>query len=561
MDDSQVGKVTAQLVASEASAGAKGGRGDDLSGSDKVALKKKKNREKQARYRANMAAAQKRPRAHETEAQHTERKRKECERSATRWLNLTDKRRAARRKYMRDYYMRKRRSKANLPPSPEEEEEADATAPPAPGPAPSPPEQDEEVMEAGDILKTLASSYETRSCRRHPPAATTAVHGAGAAPPHILEGPARPPVLKNVGPRRRSEMRAARRKYMCDYMRKRRSKANLLPPSPEEEDEEQEADATAPPPGPAPSPPEQDKEVMEAGEDILKTPASSYKTRSCRRHPPAATTAVHGAGAAPPHILEGPARPPVLKNVGPGRRSERIHVRTVEADDGRNQMRGHHAQLHLEGGGDNRREAGRGGRLPDTKPQPQMVFPKWAKSIISNHLDWTESTVPGEICSQNKAMHIECDDNCRGGARCSNKRIQRCKVKKVKKKRVEKGFGLFADEDIQKGEYVIEYIGKIMNKDPENEYGMKYKDFCLWVDGSKKNALAKRINHSCDPNCANHMWAVKGMPRLCFFANRNIVKGQELTFSYGWTLPKKDLKRKGTVCLCGAKSCSGTIEK
>ena len=559
MDDSQVGKVTAQLVASEASAGAKGGRGDDLSGSDKVALKKKKNREKQARYRANMAAAQKRPRAHETEAQHTERKRKECERSATRWLNLTDERRAARRKYMRDYYMRKRRSKANLPPSPEEEEEADATAPP-PGPAPSPPEQDEEVMEAGDILKTLASSYETRSCRRHPPAATTAVHGAGAAPPHILEGPARPPVLKNVGPRRRSEMRAARRKYMCDYMRKRRSKANLLPPSPEEEDEEQEADATAPPPGPAPSPPEQDEEVMEAG-DILKTLASSYETRSCRRHPPAATTAVHGAGAAPPHILEGPARPPVLKNVGPGRRSERIHVRTVEADDGRNRMRGHHAQLHLEGGGDNRREAGRGGRLPDTKPQPQMVFPKWAKSIISNHLDWTESTVPGEICSQNKAMHIECDDNCRGGARCSNKRIQRCKVKKVKKKRVEKGFGLFADEDIQKGEYVIEYIGKIMNKDPENEYGMKYKDFCLWVDGSKKNALAKRINHSCDPNCANHMWAVKGMPRLCFFANRNIVKGQELTFSYGWTLPKKDLKRKGTVCLCGAKSCSGTIEK
>jgi hypothetical protein len=125
-----------------------------------------------------------------------------------------------------------------------------------------------------------------------------------------------------------------------------------------------------PPPGPAPSPPEQDEEVIEAGEDILKTPASSYETRSCRRHPPAATTAVHGAGVVPPHILEGPAHPPVLKNVGPGRRSERIHVRTVEAYDGRNRMRGRHAQLHLEGGGGNRREAGRGGRLPDTKPQP-----------------------------------------------------------------------------------------------------------------------------------------------------------------------------------------------
>jgi len=101
-----------------------------------------------------------------------------------------------------------------------------------------------------------------------------------------------------------------------------------------------------------------------------------------------------------------------------------------------------------------------------------MVFPKWAKSIISNNLDWSESTVPGEICLQNKAMQIECDDNCRGGAGCSNKSIQRYKVKKVKKKRVGKGLGLFADEDIPIGEYVIEYIGKIVNKDPKNEYGM-----------------------------------------------------------------------------------------
>jgi hypothetical protein len=40
--------------------------------------------------------------------------------------------------------------------------------------------------------------------------------------------------------------------------------------------------------------------------------------------------------------------------------------------------------------------------MPDTKPQPRMVFPKKVKSIISNNLDWTESTVPGEICWQNK---------------------------------------------------------------------------------------------------------------------------------------------------------------
>ncbi len=77
MDNFKEGKGTAQLVTSEASAGAKGGGGDcddlairrdvnanahagmregkgDLFGRGKVALKK--NREKQARYHANMSA-------------------------------------------------------------------------------------------------------------------------------------------------------------------------------------------------------------------------------------------------------------------------------------------------------------------------------------------------------------------------------------------------------------------------------------------------------------------------------------------------------------------------
>jgi hypothetical protein len=107
MDDSKEGKGTAQLVASEASAGTKGVEGDcddlairrdvnanahadmregkgDLSGSNKVALKKKKNREKQACYRANMSAekrAQEREsldsmHANETEAQRDEQKRR-----------------------------------------------------------------------------------------------------------------------------------------------------------------------------------------------------------------------------------------------------------------------------------------------------------------------------------------------------------------------------------------------------------------------------------------------------------------------------------------------------
>jgi SET domain-containing protein len=191
-----------------------------------------------------------------------------------------------------------------------------------------------------------------------------------------------------------------------------------------------------------------------------------------------------------------------------------------------------------------------------------MIFLKMARELILNNTNWMESTVPSVNCWENQSMEIECkDDCCKGGEGCLNKRIQKCEVKKVRKERGEKGFGLFADEDIQKGEYMIKYTGKIVYEDPNNGYTMKYKDFDLWVNASKTNTLAKLMNHSCNPNCINKMWAIKGMPRLCFFANRNILKGQELTFSYGWTLTEADLKQKGTVCLCGADSCNGTIEK
>jgi hypothetical protein len=44
-----------------------------------------------------------------------------------------------------------------------------------------------------------------------------------------------------------------------------------------------------------------------------------------------------------------------------------------------------------------------------------------------------------------------------------------------------------------------------MYEDPNNKYGMKYKDFDLWVDASKTKALTKFMNHSCDPNCVNDM--------------------------------------------------------
>ncbi len=60
-----------------------------------------------------------------------------------------------------------------------------------------------------------------------------------------------------------------------------------------------------------------------------------------------------------------------------------------------------------------------------------------------------------------------------GGEGCSNKNIQKCEVKNVRKEQKgEEGFGLFASVDIQECEFVIEYTRKIVPNNPSNKFMM-----------------------------------------------------------------------------------------
>jgi SET domain-containing protein len=63
-------------------------------------------------------------------------------------------------------------------------------------------------------------------------------------------------------------------------------------------------------------------------------------------------------------------------------------------------------------------------------------------------------------------------------------------------------------EDIEKYEYVIEYVGKVEYKRRENSYLMKINGMNLWINGNKNAGPAQYINHSCDPNCelVNGVW-------------------------------------------------------
>jgi hypothetical protein len=65
---------------------------------------------------------------------------------------------------------------------------------------------------------------------------------------------------------------------------------------------------------------------------------------------------------------------------------------------------------------------------------------------------------------------MDCDDDCNGGLDCKTKRVQKClwKILEVRQTKYGKGSSLFAMDDIEKDEYVIEYVGKIEYKRREN---------------------------------------------------------------------------------------------
>jgi hypothetical protein len=146
---------------------------------------------------------------------------------------------------------------------------------------------------------------------------------------------------------------------------------------------------------------------------------------------------------------------------------------------------------------------------------------------IARALTWSTNLIINKDCKANKDNRMDCDDECIGGVDCKNKRVQKCKWKKVEVRKTKdgKGRGLLVLEDIEKDEYVIEYMGKIEYQRTENNYVTKINGMNLWINGNKRDGPAKYINHSCDPNCELVQWGVDVLPRMCFFAKKKMNSG------------------------------------
>ena len=82
------------------------------------------------------------------------------------------------------------------------------------------------------------------------------------------------------------------------------------------------------------------------------------------------------------------------------------------------------------------------------------------------------------ITCMNRLYFAECDANlCLNGNKCQNRRFQNREWHKVQlRKAGNKGFGLFANERIQKYDFIIEYVGEVIDA-KEAKFRLRHQYF------------------------------------------------------------------------------------
>lgn len=188
-------------------------------------------------------------------------------------------------------------------------------------------------------------------------------------------------------------------------------------------------------------------------------------------------------------------------------------------------------------------------------------------------------------CREMSAFELsrECGPSCRCELVCGNRLTQRgidVHVKIVKDKR--KGWGLYSNQVITKGDFVCEYAGELLTTKETRMRQQIYDKLALGgkffsallvvrehlpsgnacmrinIDATRVGNFARFINHSCDGgNLSTVLVRSSGslLPRLCFFASKDILEGEERTFSYG----NIRLRKNGLQCFCGSSCCFGIL--
>eukprot|EP00301_Raphidiophrys_heterophryoidea_P013308 c20698_g1_i1.p1 GENE.c20698_g1_i1~~c20698_g1_i1.p1 ORF type:complete len:203 (+),score=30.26 c20698_g1_i1:2-610(+) len=189
----------------------------------------------------------------------------------------------------------------------------------------------------------------------------------------------------------------------------------------------------------------------------------------------------------------------------------------------------------------------------------QLVITKETSYYVNGKVD-----VPPSI------WIVECNDECSCSRFCGNKVVQHgSRVQLEIMNCGPKGWGVRAVNAIEKGAFVIEYIGELIESEVAEQRGRQYDAIrCstlydldaanlenkYTLDASYHCSVARFINHSCNPNLANYQVLTDhhdiDRPHICFFASRNILPGEELSFDYRYPNVKRTLR-----CHCGEPTC------
>ena len=130
--------------------------------------------------------------------------------------------------------------------------------------------------------------------------------------------------------------------------------------------------------------------------------------------------------------------------------------------------------------------------------------------------------------------------------------------------------GLFARQDIRKGEMVVEYSGDLIRHSvadlrekqaieaQEGADGSCYMfrlDDEFVVDATARGNCARFINHSCQPNCICKVVECDEKKRhIVIVAKHDIAKFDEITYDYQFAVESEKL-----LCSCGAPNCLGRL--
>lgn len=141
----------------------------------------------------------------------------------------------------------------------------------------------------------------------------------------------------------------------------------------------------------------------------------------------------------------------------------------------------------------------------------------------------------------NRISLIECDPKfCPAGDKCQNQNFRKNNYAKLETFRtLNTGWGLRAKEDIKKGNFVIEYMGDVIDEQEckrrlQESNSSNFYFFTLdkdnIIDARPRGNLSRFINHSCDPNCTTQKWMVSNLTRIGIFAIKDIPTGKNIFF-------------------------------